>query len=213
MMLALGVVSAIRAAEKVGEGADVDVALFDAAVHQLAYQGTWYLNDRTVTGRTPRSAHPSTTPVQLFKTQDGWIYVACMNEKFWHLLVELLKQPALAADPAFSTLEGRLEHRDALTALLDGLFAGRSTEEWMALLAGKLPIAPVYDLEQALESDFLREESDMIRPVAHPLRPQMLAFANPIRLRGKRLPQRHAPALGAHTAEICRQLDLFGDDR
>lgn len=206
MMLAVGLLSAIRAAERTGDGADVDVSLFDAAIHQLAYQGTWYLNDRTITTRTPRSAHPSTTPVQLFKTADGWIYVACMNEKFWHLLIKLVDRPELGLEADFMTLEGRLEHRDQLTDTLDRSFRTRTTAEWMAVLAGRLPIAPVYDLEQALENPFLIEESDMVRKIAHPTRPDMRAFANPIRLDGERLPQKAGPCLGADTADIKKRI-------
>ncbi|RHW16850.1 CoA transferase [Sphingomonas gilva] len=202
MMLSVGLLAAIRAAEQSGQGANVDVSLFDAAIHQLAYQGTWYLNDRTVTARAPRSAHPSTTPVQLFRTADGWVYVACMNEKFWHLLTDLIERTDLGQDPHFAALEGRLANRDALTEMLDRSFSAQTTAHWMKLLAGKLPIAPVYDLEEALENPFLLDESGMVRQIPHPLRPDMRAFANPIRVNGERLPQRPGPALGADTAAV-----------
>src|SRR5205807_2754583 len=63
MMLAFAVVSAIHAASRTGRGSDVDACLYDTAIHQLAYQGTWYLNDKVITPRLSRSAHPSTAPV------------------------------------------------------------------------------------------------------------------------------------------------------
>ena len=50
-------------------GRDVDISLFDVALHQLTYPGTWYLNHGIETGRVARSAHPYNTPVQLFKTR------------------------------------------------------------------------------------------------------------------------------------------------
>src|SRR3546814_5414921 len=64
MTFALGLVGAIHAAARDGVGCDVDVSLFDVAAHQLAYQGTGYLNEGIETDRTLRSAHPYTTPVQ-----------------------------------------------------------------------------------------------------------------------------------------------------
>ena len=65
----------------------MDVSLFDVALHELNYPGTWYLNSGTVTGRLPRGSHPTAVPVQLIKTADGWLFVMCMMQKFWEQLV------------------------------------------------------------------------------------------------------------------------------
>jgi succinate--hydroxymethylglutarate CoA-transferase len=60
MALLAGVLGGARAA---GTGRDLDVSLFDVALHQLSYPGTWFLNERTlVHRRMPRSAHPSAVP-------------------------------------------------------------------------------------------------------------------------------------------------------
>ena len=212
MMLALGVVSAIHSAKQTGKGGDVDISLFDAAIHQLAYQGTWYLNDKAVTMRVPRSAHPSTTPVQLFKTADGWVYVACMNEKFWRLLSELIDRLDLAEHPSFSSLERRLTNRDELTAALDRVFNRETTRHWIELLGGRIPVAPVYDLPHALENPFVTTESGLIQDIEHPHRP-IKVFANPLKLNGERLPQRAAPQLGADTDALRRELNAKQDKR
>jgi crotonobetainyl-CoA:carnitine CoA-transferase CaiB-like acyl-CoA transferase len=68
---ALALVAALFGAQRSGKGRDVDVSLFDVALHQLSYPGTWYLNQGLVTGRLPRGAHPSAVPVQLYRTADG----------------------------------------------------------------------------------------------------------------------------------------------
>ena len=70
-----------------------DVSLFDMALHNTCYLATWYLNEGIVTGRLPRSAHPSLTPCQLYRTADGWIYLMCNKEKFWPALCEKLGRP------------------------------------------------------------------------------------------------------------------------
>ena len=57
VVAALGCVSALLARATQG-GRDVDVSLFDVALHQLTYPGTWYLNHGIETGRVARSAHP-----------------------------------------------------------------------------------------------------------------------------------------------------------
>ena len=66
----LGLTAALLGAHRTGQGRDVDVSLFDVALHQLSYPATWYLNQGHVTERLPRSAHPATVPCQLYKTAE-----------------------------------------------------------------------------------------------------------------------------------------------
>ena len=79
----LGLLGAIRRAQMTKEGCDVDVCLFDVALHQLGYAGDLVHQQGPRIGRLPRGAHLSVTPVQTFPTADGWIYVMCMTDKFW----------------------------------------------------------------------------------------------------------------------------------
>jgi crotonobetainyl-CoA:carnitine CoA-transferase CaiB-like acyl-CoA transferase len=202
---ALALLAALFGAQRSGQGRDVDVSLFDVALHQLSYPGTWYLNDGLVTGRMPRSAHPTATPVQLFRTADGWIFLMCMTEKFWQELMRVLDVPHIAGDPRFATMPLRSEHREALTPLLDAVFEGDTTARWLGKLQGVLPAAPVHDMAQALENPF-PTSTGMIRPTPHPLRPDFRTFANPIKLDGQRLAARTAPALGADTDAVLAEL-------
>ena len=74
MTLTVGLLSCLVRARETGIGCDVDTSLFEVALHQLNYAGTWYLNRGHVAHRLPRSSHFSKTPVQTFKASDGWIY-------------------------------------------------------------------------------------------------------------------------------------------
>jgi crotonobetainyl-CoA:carnitine CoA-transferase CaiB-like acyl-CoA transferase len=208
---ALALLAALFGAQRSGQGRDVDVSLFDVALHQLSYPGTWYLNDGLVTGRMPRSAHPTATPVQLFRTADGWIFLMCMTEKFWQELMRVLDVPHIAGDPRFATMPLRSEHREALTPLLDAVFEGDTTARWLGKLQGVLPAAPVHDMAQALENPF-PTSTGMIRPTPHPLRPDFRTFANPIKLDGQRLAARTAPALGADTDAVLAELGYSDAD-
>ncbi|MFZ9872012.1 MAG: CaiB/BaiF CoA transferase family protein [Steroidobacteraceae bacterium] len=208
---ALALVSALFGAARSGHGRDIDVSLFDVALHQLSYPGTWYLNEKLVTGRAPRSAHPSATPVQLFKTADGWIFIMCMTEKFWQELLKVINAPQIANDPRFATVSLRREHRDELTPLLDAEFEKDTTAAWLTKLQGVLPAAPVYDMAQALENPF-PIESGMIRNTPHPKRADFRSFANPIKLDGERLPARSGPALGADTDAVLQELGYSSED-
>ena len=62
-----------------------------------------------------------------------------------------------------------------------------------------LPIAPVLELAQALDSPFLRE-TDMIRAVPHPEKPDMRMLANPIKIDGQRLDQAACSPCGTDNA-------------
>lgn len=202
---AVAILAALLGVARDGRGRDVDVSLFDVALHQLTYPGAWYLNAGQKTERLARSSHPSATPVQLFTTKDGWIFVMCMTEKFWRALIAEIGRPELAEDARFSSMEARRQHRRELTGLLDAVFAQDTTERWLARLRHQLPAAPVNDLPQALENPYVHAIG-MVRPLPHPRMPGFRALANPIKLDGERLPLASAPALGAHTGEVLAGL-------
>ena len=113
-LMALGLVSAVMWARQTGKGCDVDVSLFDAALHQLSYPAVWYLNEGLRTERLTRSSHPSVVPSQLFRTGDGWLFVMCQTPKFWQLFCNAIDRPDLFADERFVAPAGRLANREVL---------------------------------------------------------------------------------------------------
>jgi crotonobetainyl-CoA:carnitine CoA-transferase CaiB-like acyl-CoA transferase len=196
---AVGLLSAIINARATGRGCDVDTCLLDVALHQLGYVATWYLNEGHVSSRQPRSAHYSVSPVQTFPTADGWLFIMCMTDKFWTTLVETIGQPELAGDARFRTQSTRQANRGALTQVIDQALRRETTSYWLDRLNGRVPVAPVLDLAQALDSPFLRR-TEMIREVAHPADPQLRVLANPIKIDGRRLEQRPCSPFGADNA-------------
>jgi len=154
LQAAIAIASGIVGARASGEGGDYDVSLFDVAMTNLCYVSAWHLTLGETVGREARSAHPSLTPSQLYKTADGWIFLMCNKEKFWPILAERIGRPEWAGDPRFVDFAARLAHRDLLTELLDEALSARTTEAWMSAFAGAVPAAPVYDVGQALEAPF-----------------------------------------------------------
>jgi crotonobetainyl-CoA:carnitine CoA-transferase CaiB-like acyl-CoA transferase len=199
--MVIGLLAALLGAQRTGRGCDIDVDLLSVALHQTSYPALWYLNEGDAIGRAPRSAHPSVTPSQLFRAADGWIFVMAQLPKFWTVLTELVGRPDLAADPRFRDYEERLAHRDALTAELDATFGQHPVAHWLALLQGKVPVAPVHSLAQALDAPFFRE-TGMVTEVNHPARAGLRVLANPIRVDGQRLPAAPAPFLGDDTDAV-----------
>jgi len=203
-IMTIGLLGALLDAQRSGRGRDVDVDLLSAAIHQTSYPAMWYLNAGDVTGRAERSAHPSVTPSQLFRAADGWVFVMAQLPKFWNVLLDRIGHPELGEDARFRTPADRLAHRDALTAIFDGIFSEKPVAHWVDLLSGHMPVSPVYALDQALDNPFLRE-TGMIDTAPHPDRADMRVLANPIRLDGERLPNRAAPLLGADTDAVLAE--------
>jgi crotonobetainyl-CoA:carnitine CoA-transferase CaiB-like acyl-CoA transferase len=205
--LGLGLVSAVMSARATGRGRDIDVSLFDMALFNLNYVGHWYLNAGAVTTRLPRSAHPSLTPCQTYRTRDGWIYLMCNKEKFWGVLCEQIGRAAWTKDPRFLKFPDRLRNRAQLTPLLDEALGARTTAEWMERFAGQVPAAPILDVGQALDNPFVAD-SDRIEKFPLEDGTTMRLLASPIRASGPLLPERRAPALGEDTDAILAEAGI-----
>lgn len=202
---AFALLAGVVAARATGQGRDIDTSLFDTALHNLNYPATWYLNAGAVTGRQPRSAHPSLVPSQLYTTRDGWLFVMCNKEKFWGVLADRLGRPEWRDDPRLRDFEARLAHRALVQELLDAALARETTAHWLAHLRGHVPVAPVFDVAEALESGYVAERgglAEYTRPDGPPVR----MVASPIRCPGVDLPQRAAPGLGADTDRVLREI-------
>jgi crotonobetainyl-CoA:carnitine CoA-transferase CaiB-like acyl-CoA transferase len=204
MTAAFALMCGLHAARASGIGRDVEVSLFDVAMHQLSYPATWYLNEGLETTRVARSAHPYLVPSQLYRTRDGWIFLMCQTQRFWELLCARIGRPELIAEPANRDQAARHANRDRLTEVLDAALSTRTTAEWLEALGGEVPCAPVHDLRQALESPFLAER-DGVQSLDHPDRPDLKLLASPIRT-GAAVPSRPAPKLGQDTDALLEEL-------
>ena len=202
------ILAGILGARKSGRGRDIDVALFDVAMYQLTYPGAWYLNEDFVTRRVARSSHPYAVPSQLFRTRNGWLMVMAQNARFWELFCDLIGRGDLKTDPRFAEADGRYRNRDALTAELDAHLGTRDSADWIEILGGRVPCAPVHDVAEALDNPFFRERGG-VRDVPHPDRPDFKLLASPFRL-DEPLPNRPGPKLGQDTDAILAELGYRG---
>jgi len=198
--MAMALLAAIIGAIRSGEGRDVDVSLFDVALHQLSYPATWYLNTGHRTERLPRSAHPSTVPCQVYRTANGWVMVMCMLEKFWRIFVEGLGNPAWAGETRFADFAARRNSRDELTELVEKILTTQTSAYWLQQFSGRIPIAPVLDIAEALDNPYV-QEVQMLQSVEHPDGVQRL-LRNPIKLDGQRLSGRACPPLNADADQV-----------
>jgi len=212
---ALCTVSALLRAQRSSQGCDADTNLFDIALNCLCYQGMYYLNEGLVGGKQPRSAHATQCPSQIYRTADGWVYIACLTQKFWELLCQKLERPDLAADPRFATNNLRMAHRDELTEILDGILMQNPTAFWTEKLSGSIPYAPVLDIGQALQNPFVVQNGKLVTVPydRDPQRDEVTFIAPPFSFGGEpavdfTLP----PLLGQDSQELLLALGYTDDE-
>ena len=200
---ALGLMVALLRARETGIGGDVDVSLFDTAISMLTHMATIHLHTGVEPRRLPGGSHPSVVPSQTFPTQDGWMMVMCMKDKFWVRLCELIERPALARDPRYAGFAERLAHRAELVAELAAVFRARPTAAWIERLQGQVPCAPVQTVSQAL-ADPQVAARDMLVTVDHPQYGPLREVGCPIKIDD--VQPRYAPGApcGADTAAVLR---------
>jgi crotonobetainyl-CoA:carnitine CoA-transferase CaiB-like acyl-CoA transferase len=207
---ALALLAGILEARRTGKGRDIDVSLYDVAMHQLNYPAAWNLNEGLVTGRAPRSAHPYITPSQLFRTGDGWIFIMAQTQRFWELLCEKLGRIDLVSNSEFVDIPSRKKNRDELTRILDKEFSKNTTEFWLNILRGTVPCGPVCDMAEALRNPYFLERGG-VQLIDHPDRPGFKLVASPFRI-GEPLPAKPAPKLGEHTDQLLKDLGFSAPD-
>lgn len=208
---ALSVLAGVTGARATGIGRDLDVSLYDVAIQNLTYVATWYLNEGFAVPRRPRGGHPFIVPCEMFPTADGHVFIMCIKPAFWRRTCEVLGLPDLPKDPRFRGFDDRLANRDALTAIMDAVLRTRSSAEWVAALAGKVPVAPVLSLAEALDNPYLRARAGVL-DLDHPARPDLKVVASAIRLDGERLRGRPGPGYGADTAAVLAEAGYTPDE-
>jgi crotonobetainyl-CoA:carnitine CoA-transferase CaiB-like acyl-CoA transferase len=210
---ALALLAGIRRAERDGVGCDADVSLFETALSELMYVGTWAATHGYVAPRRANSAHPSIVPFQAFATSDGHITVAAAKQHFWERLCEAIGRLDLLADPRYGDFALRDANRDALVADLDDVFAARTSAHWVArLVAAGVPVARVNDVAQALE-DPQTVARDALIGYGHPTLGEVRQARSPLRLSGELPEPKRAPLLGEHTDHVLHELCGYSETR
>lgn len=206
MYASIAICAALASRAETGKGQHLDLALLDSQIALLAYQNTNYF----ATGTPPRrigNLHPNIVPYQPFKTSDGDVILACGNDNLYRKFCDAAGCGELAADPRFATNAKRVENRAELTRLLQAVFSGRTTREWVALLeAAGVPNGPINNVAQVFEEPQVKARGIRLK-LDHPAAGALDSVASPMRFSGTPLSfERAPPLLGQHTDEVLREL-------
>ncbi len=201
----LGLMVALHDARRTATGRDVDVDLYRSSLAMLTYQAAWFLSAGVPAQRHSMSAHPSIVPFQFFETADGYIAVACGKERFFTELVARLGLTDVAGDKRFADFAGRREFREELLNRLAEEFRRKPSQEWVRLLRGAVPVAPVRSMEEALDRAEVSSR-DMLATYESPALGDVSALGTPIKLGGYTPEYTAAPTVGEHNDDLLTQL-------
>jgi formyl-CoA transferase len=201
MILVQGILLALLARAKTGQGQEVTSCLLDGMIASQLQEATFLLN----TGRMINWGYlPMGNP---FPTADGYIaVVGAFRPNPLRDLCQVLGVDDLSADPRFATDAARLEHGEALKELLAEAFRAKTSAEWLEELeAADILCSPINTLEEAL-LDPQVAHNGMIIELEHP-HGRVRTIGSPVKLSETPASVRHAPPLlGQQNDEILAEL-------
>ena len=206
MYATVGILAALRHAERTGVGQQVDVSLLDCQVAMLANQASNYL----VSGKTPGrmgNAHPNIAPYQVFACAGGHVVVAVGNDSQFAAFCRAAGLDSLPADPRFATNPQRVANRAALTGLIAPAMLSRDTDGWIAVLDGAgVPCGPINTIDRVFADPQVRHRG-LVRTMTRPDGTTMQVVTSPLHLSAT--PTRAdiaPPALGADTQAVLSDM-------
>jgi len=200
---AVAIVSALYRREKTGEGALIDMALFDTQLAMLANQAS----NALVSGKDPPrqgNTHPNIVPYQPFDASDQPIIIAVGNGRQFAALAEMCGRPDWVSDERFASNAARVANREAVVAEIAEYIRTRTAAEWLKdLESAGIPAGPINKISQAL-ADVQARHRAMVRTLAG-----TPVVGSPVRIDGERLDNDlPPPILGEHTAAVLGELGI-----
>jgi crotonobetainyl-CoA:carnitine CoA-transferase CaiB-like acyl-CoA transferase len=206
-----GILAALFRRERTGEGASIEVSLFEALGEWMGFPLYYAMYGGE---EPPRSGarHASIAPYGPFECEDGeQIFFGIQNEREWERFCEaVLGRPEMAGDELFDDNSRRVENREALEEEISAILEQLSSEEAIA----KLDRAGIANARMRTVRDFIDhpqlEARDRWREVASPAGP-LRALLPPAAMDGAEPVMAPIPGVGEHTGKILAELG-YDDD-
>jgi len=206
MMAAFGVMAALHERRRSGEGQLVDVSMADGALSWLAMVAGRYFCDGAVPARGDLELAGRLVCYLPYEAADGWVSCGALEPQFWAAFCNGVERPEL--------IEKQFERpgSDAWREVAE-IFRSRSREQWKAFNdEHDAMIEPVLDLDEALESELVRER-EMVVELDQPELGPVRQLGVPVKLsRTPGRPERPAPALGEHTEDVLAEAGFSAEE-
>jgi alpha-methylacyl-CoA racemase len=206
MMAAIGVLAALQEARRSGEGQVVDISMTDGSLSWLLMEAARYFCSGEVTRRGEVMLAGGIICYRPYEAKDGWVTCGALEPKFWQAFCRGVGREDLIEHQFDSP--GSEAHKEVAE-----IFRTRTREEWRAFNdEHDAMIEPILDLDEALESELVRER-EMTVTYEQPELGEVRQLGFPIKL--SRTPagiDRPAPALGEHTAEVLGECGYSSEE-
>lgn len=196
------ILAALLGRERGGDGATLDIAMYDVLYSMLTTSHAQYFYGETLPQRVG-NRHPLSTPFGCYHCRDGQVVIAVLSGPQFARFAELIGHPGLEADPGYATDTARTQNELALRTLIEGWSSSRSVSEAVESLAGAcIASAPIWDIAQATDNDHTRTRG-LVSALPHPVLGHAPTVGQAARFNGEKpVSQRSAPGLGADGADI-----------
>lgn len=204
---ALGVLMALRVAERSGEGQVIDVSLYESVFRLLDELVPAYGKFNEVRHRLGADV-PHVVPHGHWQTAEGkWVALACSSDKIFERLAHLMARPDLAAPERFATNAQRLAGRAEINAVIAGWIGCLSMPEAVARCdAAGVPCGPIMAIDDIFVDPQYAARGNLQR--VQDARVGELVVPSAVPRMSRTPPEfRHlGGALGAHTDEVLGEL-------
>jgi itaconate CoA-transferase len=199
-----GVLTALLQRERTGEGATLEVSLFDALGEWMGFP-MYYTMGGSPPPRTGAS-HATIAPYGPYATKDESVILGVHNNRDWAAFcTTVLERPELAEDPRFQSTNLRAEHREAMDVAIRNAFRNlTSTEAIERLNLAGIVNARINSISQFVDHPQLASRN-VWRRVDSPVGP-IPALIPPVRIGGIDPVMGAIPALGQHSESILGEL-------
>jgi crotonobetainyl-CoA:carnitine CoA-transferase CaiB-like acyl-CoA transferase len=200
-----GILAALHARHRTGQGQRIDTSLVDAGVALSVWEATEYFAGTGVPTALG-SAHRMNAPYQAIRCADGYVTIGAANERLFRRLCDVLGHPEWGMEPEFADNASRVRNRAALAERIESIMSGQSRAHWLARLeAHDIPCGPINDYAQVF-ADPQVVAREMVVGVEHPTLGHLKALGSPIKMSGTPPDvSRRAPLLGEHTREVLAE--------
>jgi crotonobetainyl-CoA:carnitine CoA-transferase CaiB-like acyl-CoA transferase len=173
---ALGIVQALYDRDRTGEGQFLRTSILYAQLLNASI--AWISPDGSVVGDRPKldaESYGWSALYRLYKTAEGWLCIAALDEEAWINLCGALGRDELRTDYRFATAEARRVHDDELANELVELFLRRPASEWFATLDSRGVPCEISDPDYVIRlfSDPVAEQRKLVASFPHRMVGQM----------------------------------------
>ena len=205
LFAAQGVLLALLARERTGEGQWIQSSLLQAQIFMLDFQATRWLMDGEVPGQAGND-HPTSIPTGVFETSDGYINIACAGQPIWERFARELGDDRLDS-PDYADGPSRSRNRKALNALINEHTRSDTSENWIRRLnEASVPCGEINAIDKVFASPQVEHLGIARDMVSQERGPTQIVGQPIIMSRSKSEIRRPPPTLGQHTDEILNSL-------